>query len=154
MVAWLAMGMEQGHAGPGWYKEDHTVDAFMESGMDSEKTAEKAWQTVKSRAGYFADNPGEALKFFSGKLRSQWNEPTYESLWINQVQLSYGEKGFLYELFCDEGKQETRWGMNQYQQLIFLGALFGLRVFVAQAGAASVPAAAGGAGGDFISPAV
>ena len=123
MVAWLAMGMEQGHAGPGWYKEDHTVDAFMESGMDSEKTAEKAWQTVKSRAGYFADNPGEALKFFSGKLRSQWNEPTYESLWINQVQLSYGEKGFLYELFCDEGKQETRWGMNQYQQLIFLGAL-------------------------------
>ena len=123
MIAWMAMGMSQGHAGPGWYKEDHTVDFFMDSGMDAEATAENARQVIKQRAAYFAENPGQRLRFFSEKLRSQWNEPTYESLWINQVQQSYGEKGFMYEWFCHVGERHTTGYMNQYQQLIFLGVL-------------------------------
>ncbi len=123
MIAWMAMGMSQGHAGPGWYKEDHTVDFFMDSGMDTEATAENARKVIKQRAAYFAENPGQGLCFFSEKLRSQWNEPSYESLWINQVQQSYGEKGFMYEWFCDVGARHTTGYMNQYQQLIFLGVL-------------------------------
>lgn len=123
MIAWMAMGMSQGHAGPGWYKEDHTVDFFMDSGMDAEATAENARKVIKQRAAYFAENPGQGLRFFSEKLRSQWNEPTYESLWINQVQQSYGEKGLMYEWFCHVGERHTTGYMNQYQQLIFLAVL-------------------------------
>lgn len=123
MIAWMAMGMSEGHAGPGWYKEDHTVDAFMKSGMDPEATAENAKQVIRQRAEYFRENPRQGLGFFSEKLRSQWNEPTYESLWINQVQKSYGQKGLLYEWFCHTGERHTTGYMNQYQQLIFLGAL-------------------------------
>lgn len=123
MIAWMAMGMSEGHAGPGWYKEDHTVAFFMESGMDPEATADNARQVIKQRAEYFAENPGQGLRFFSEKLRSQWNEPTYESLWINQVHQSYGQKGFMYEWFCHSGERHTTGYMNQYQQLIFLGAL-------------------------------
>ena len=123
MIAWMAMGMSQGHAGPGWYKEDHTVEFFMDSGMDTEATAENARKVIKQRAAYFAENPGQGLRFFSEKLRSQWNEPSYESLWINQVHQSYGEKGFMYEWFCDVGAHHTTGYMNQYQQLIFLGVL-------------------------------
>lgn len=123
MIAWMAMGMCEGHAGPGWYKEDHTVSFFMESDMDTEATAEHAKQIIKERAAYFSENPGQGLAFFSEKLRSQWNEPTYESLWINQVQQSYGQKGILYEWFCNVGERHTAGYMNQYQQLIFLGTL-------------------------------
>lgn len=123
MIAWMAMGVSEGHAGPGWYKEDYTVDFFMDSGMDTEATAENARRVIKQRAAFFAENPGQGLKFFSEKLRSQWNEPTYGSLWINQVQQSYGQKGFMYEWFCHVGQRHTTGYMNQYQQLVFLGVL-------------------------------
>lgn len=123
MIAWMAMGFSEGHAGPGWYKEDNTVSYFIESGMDSAATADNAKKVIKERLAYFGANPGEGFRFFSEKLRSQWNEPTYESLWINQVQLSYGEKGLLYNVFCGTGGRYTASFMNQYQQMIFLGTL-------------------------------
>lgn len=123
MLAWVAMGMSEGHAGPGWYKEDYTVDFFMESGMDSKATGGNAIKVIQDRVAYFSVNTGKALDFYWEKLRSQWNEPTYESLWINQVQQSYGEKGVLYDWFCGSGQQLSIVFMNQYQQLIFLGTL-------------------------------
>ena len=123
MLAWVAMGMSEGYAGPGWYKEDNTVKVFMETGMDAEATEENAISVIQDRAAYFSVNPSKAWDFFWEKLRSQWNEPTYESLWINQVQSSYGEKGRLYEWFCGAEERLTITYMNQYQQLIFLGTL-------------------------------
>lgn len=126
MIAWMAMGLSEGHAGPGWYSEKYTVTAFKESGADPEATAANARQVVKERLAYFADEPGEALRFFSVKLRTQWNEPSYESLWINQIQSSYSEKGAIYEAVCVKGERRTLNFMNQYQQLIFLGVLFSL----------------------------
>ena len=126
MIAWMAMGFSEGHAGPGWYKEDNTVKFFTHSGNDAEATAEHAKQVISERCAEFAADPGEALRFFSTKLRTQWNEPTYESVWINQVQLSYSEKGGLYELFCGRGEQFFGGVMNQFQQLIFFGVLLSL----------------------------
>lgn len=123
MLAWVAMGMSEGYAGPGWYKEDNTVKVFMETGMDAQATEENAIEVIQDRVAYFSVNPGNAWDFFWEKLRSQWNEPTYESLWINQVQPSYGEKGRLYEWFCGDDNRLTITYMNQYQQLIFLGTL-------------------------------
>lgn len=125
MVAWLAMGLSEGHAGPGWYKEDNTVKAFSACGYNTEATAERSLGVIKERLGYFKDNPREAIRFFSFKLKSQWNEPSYESVWINQVQQSYGEKKGLYNLLCRRDKGIANGLMNQYQQLIFVGvALF------------------------------
>jgi len=123
MIAWMAMGFSEGHAGPGWYKEDNTVTYFMESGMDGEATAANAKQVIRERLRYFSENPAEGLRFFSEKLRSQWNEPSYESLWINQVQSSYGGKGRMFDLICGSGARYTLILMKQFQQLIFLGML-------------------------------
>lgn len=123
MLAWVAMGMSEGYAGPGWYNESYTVTAFMDSGMDTQATEENALEVIQDRTAYFSLNPQKALDFYWEKLRSQWNEPSYESLWINQVQQSYGEKGMLYNWFCDGGQALFLMFMNQYQQLIFLGCL-------------------------------
>lgn len=126
MLSWLAMGMSEGHAAAGWYREDNTVTAFRNSGNDPEVTGEHAKAVIKERAAYFAANPGEALRFFSEKLRSQWNEPSYDSIWLNQVFLSYSEKGGLYSLFCDKGTRFTLGFMNQHQQIVFLGVLLSI----------------------------
>ena len=125
MLAWVAMGMSEGYAGPGWYNEDNTVTTFMENGMSTQATEENAIKVIQDRAAYFSVNPGKAVDFYWEKLRTQWNEPSYESLWINQVQQSYGEKGLLYNWFCADGQTISIMFMNQYQQLIFLGVLLG-----------------------------
>lgn len=127
MIAWMAMGFDEGHAAPGWYREDHTVTAFFHTGEDPEATAALAKEALKNRVAGFAAHPDKALRFFWAKLRSQWNEPTYESIWLNQVHMSFSEKGRVYSFLCGEGSAERRTTavMNQFQQLIYLGMLLG-----------------------------
>ncbi len=125
MIAWMAMGFSKGHAAPGWYREDYTVTAFEQNNGDREAVSENARRVLDERCREFRDKPGEALRFFSEKLRSQWNEPSFGSLWINQVQLSYSEKGAFYRFLCEKGARRTLAFMNQYQQIVFLGALIG-----------------------------
>jgi len=126
MTAWLAMGLSEGHAAAGWYKEDNTVEAFKAFDGDVEKTGEHAKQVIGERAVNFLHNPSYAVAFFSEKLRSQWNEPSYDSLWLNQVFLSFSGKGTFYSLLCDKGESLTLSFMNQHQQIVFIGAALGM----------------------------
>ena len=126
MIAWMAMGFDEGHAAAGWYREEHTVTAFESSGHDAGATAESARAFLRERLAEFKGDRRYALRFFSEKLRSQWNEPSYGSLWLNQVYPSYSGKGGLYTLLCESGAKRTLAVMNQVQQLIFLGLLFGI----------------------------
>lgn len=126
MLAWLAMGLDDGYAGPGWYSQTHTVNVFTDSGNDPEATAESAMEFISDRSREFAAAPSGALKFFSEKLKSVWNDPSFESLWINDVQNSFGEKGFLYNLLCGDNSRRTHSFMDVFQQLIYLGIVLGL----------------------------
>ena len=126
MIAWMAMGFSQGHAGPGWYREDCTVTAFERSGRDGAATAENARSVLQDRLFVFKTDPALACSFFSEKLRSQWNEPSYGSIWINQVFPSYSGKGMLYNLLCGSGEKRTLDVMNVYQQFVFLTLLIGI----------------------------
>ena len=126
MIAWMAMGFSEGHAAPGWYREDHTVTAFERSGRDPQATAENARQVLAERTAYFGSHPREALRFFSEKLRSQWNEPSYGSLWVNRVFPSYSEKGALYRLICESGEKVVLAVMDKIQLFVYISTLAGL----------------------------
>ena len=126
MIAWMAMGFDQGHAAPGWYRERHTVEVFTLSGEDAAATAADARSFLSGRVREFRDSPADARRFFREKLFSQWNEPSFGSLWLNQVQLSFSGKGRFYDFLCGSGARRTANAMNQVQQLVFLGALLGM----------------------------
>ncbi len=126
MIAWMAMGMDEGHAAPGWYKEEHTVTAFEWNRYDPKATAEDAKLAIRQRLAVFREDPAYCVSFFARKLRSQWNEPSYGSLWVNQVFPSYSEKGKVFDFLCGSGQHRSAVFMNTYQQLIFLGVLLGL----------------------------
>ena len=126
MIAWMAMGFSQGHAAPGWYREDCTVTAFERSGHDSAATAENAKSILADRIFVFKTDPALARDFFTKKLRSQWNEPSYGSVWVNQVFPSYSEKGPVFNFLCGSGAKRTLNVMNVYQQFVFLTLLIGL----------------------------
>jgi hypothetical protein len=126
MIAWMAMGFSYGHAAPGWYREDYTVAAFEHSGHDTAATAENARRVLADRLFVFKTDPALARSFFGEKLRSQWNEPSYGSLWLNQVFPSYSMKGMLYVVLCGVGAKWTLDVMNVYQQFVFFCLLLGL----------------------------
>ena len=126
MIAWMAMGFDQGYAAPGWYREYHTVSVFLESGEDAAATAAEAKEYLAGRLQEFRNDGAGCLRFFRQKFDSQWNEPTYESMWVNQVQLSFSEKGRFYDFLCGSGARRTAAFLNQVQQLVLLGALAGM----------------------------
>ena len=126
MIAWMAMGFSEGHAAPGWYREDHTVTAFERTGHDAAATAENARQVLKERTDYFRRNPKDAVRFFTQKLKSQWNEPSYGSLWINRVFPSYSEKGALYRVLCVSGEKVMLAVMDKIQLLVYISFLTAL----------------------------
>ncbi len=126
MTSWMAMGLNydpETDAAPGWYNSQYTVANFDESGMDAAVASEKSVAVIKERLAYFADNPSEAGDFFSQKILSQWNEPTYQSLWNNQVRGHYMDSFGLAAYACGEGEYTVKALMDPGVQFIFFGFL-------------------------------
>ena len=74
---------------------------------------------------HFREDPVDFINFFSKKALSQWNEPSYQSLWTNQVRAVYGERGIIASWACGKGEYAVKGYMNLYQQLILFGAVLG-----------------------------
>ncbi len=123
MASWMAMGLNDAAAAPGWYSHEYTVGNFNAAGKDSDKAAEKSMEVIAERLNYFKDNPLEAGDFFSKKILSQWNEPTYQSIWNNQVRGHYSEPFGLAAYACDEGEDRVTAVLDLGVQFIFFGSL-------------------------------
>ena len=78
-LLWIAMGLQNGHGGEGWYNE-FNWNVYNDN-YDSKKSNEIAKESINTSIKNFIKNPSYALKFFYRKIVSQWNEPTYQSLW-------------------------------------------------------------------------
>lgn len=123
---WLAMGLHEGQSGPGWYDPTYTTTAFIASDYAPDVCAGTAKSAISERLAEFAKDPGGALEFFGRKLSSQWNEPSYESLWTNQVRRSYSSSGKIYAFVCEDHADEVYMLMNIYQQCVFAAFTAGL----------------------------
>lgn len=118
---WIAMGMQEGERAEGWYNA-FNYDTFLETDCDPVKSDAIAKESIKESLRQFGSDPSYALSFYYKKTVSQWNEPTYEALWVNQfhsgdfsriVQSIYDGK--LYVVLHEY--------MNLYQSLIFTAVL-------------------------------
>lgn len=123
MLSWMAMGLNDAVTAPGWYSHQYTVGAFNQVKGDTEAAAEIAKKEIAERVNYFVEHPAEAATFFSQKVQSQWNEPTYQSIWNNQVRGQYSDKFGVAAYVCGDGESLVKRGMDVGVQLIFVGAL-------------------------------
>lgn len=131
---WLAMGLNEGQSASGWYDPTYTTTAFIASGYDTQAAAETAKTAVRARLDEFAQDPAEAAAFFARKFSSQWNDPAYESLWINQVRSSYSTSGKLYDLVCNTCPDGIYAFMNIFQQCVFAAFTAGLVMLLKKRG--------------------
>lgn len=126
MLSWLAMGIHEGDSCSGWYDPSYTTTAFKMTEYDVSATTEIAMDAIKARLEEFCSEPVECRRFFGRKFLSQWNEPSYQGLWTNQVRQHYSKPGLLYELSCHRFERLVKAFMNVYQQLVFFAFTVGL----------------------------
>ena len=81
MMAWVVMGLQDGKGAPGWYNA-YNNSVYERNGYDYDKTQEAVMDDLKQRVKGMAHRPMESISFFVKKVSSQWNNPTFQSLWI------------------------------------------------------------------------
>ena len=123
MTSWVAMGLNEAFVAPGWYSYEYTVGNFSAHNYDPVAAGEVSKEVIRARLDTFREDPGYAADFFDKKLRSQWNEPSYQSIWTNQVRGQYGAKNPWAAWVCGDGEYTVKAYMNVFQQSVFLLAL-------------------------------
>ncbi len=121
---WVAMGMQEGERAEGWYNE-FNFNTYVNSNCDPVASDAIAKEAITESLQHFQKDPAYAARFYLRKTLSQWNEPTYEALWVNQfhsgdfstiVQSIY--EGKLYQVLSEY--------MNLFQLLVFAAVFAGL----------------------------
>ena len=125
MVAFIAMGLQDGWFGKGTYNK-YTVKTYEAAKYDEEKTAEISTEKIKEQMTYYFKNPVKGIGFFSEKIVLQWTEPTYMSIWESNCADNHTQElseftqsmyvGFWHNLFVGF--------MNFYQSFIWICAAF------------------------------
>lgn len=125
MIAWVEMGLQEGTRGPGWYNGYH-IRVFSEHHSDPEKTSAAVKEDLKETLREFTSKPLKAADFFIRKAESIWAEPTFQSLWIQEVkgdswifprltQSLFERGGILNALYLS--------ACNYMQTLVYLGTI-------------------------------
>lgn len=128
-IDWLAMGLsnkdQESSWAPGWWN-GYGWSNYENANHDSQKAKENSVKEVRKSLNNFSSDLNYTQNFFAKKILSQWNEPTYESIWFGWSRVALGTRnaflnalydkpGIVYELFLKY--------MKYYQQFIFLSAL-------------------------------
>ena len=78
------MGICESGMAPGWYN-GKAMETMRDANMDVEKANKVASEGIKQRFDTLTKN-NQLFEFYKQKLISQYNEPSFESIWISQVR--------------------------------------------------------------------
>lgn len=78
------MGISESGMAPGWYN-GKAMETLRDSNMDVNKANEVAKEGIKERYNTLTKT-NKFFEFYKQKLFSQYNEPSFESVWISQVR--------------------------------------------------------------------
>ncbi len=124
--SYVAMGMQEGTGGPGWYN-GFNFNTYEAAGMNAEIANRISEEAIKERAEVFKNNPSYAAQFYKKKFLSQWTDPTFAS-----CQATWADCGnraaFVYEIYNGKYNKYYVLFCNVFQNLIYVGAaLYGIR---------------------------
>lgn len=126
--AWLAMGLQEGGAAPGWWNgyNWYTYDG---NGFNSEATNYVAKIVFRKRCAEFYHNIPYAFKFFWQKLASEWNNPTFQGFYYNSVREISNERcGIVDWILSNKGVHFESICLNFVQvNTLFGSLLYGMK---------------------------
>ena len=110
MTAWIAMGLQDGKAAPGWYNGYNNA-VYIENDFDYDRTAAAVTDEIKRIVTGYPKDIQTSISFFVKKVSSQWNNPTFQSLWVLEER---------------DGKGGLEWllhGMGRYLYILWVNLL-------------------------------
>ena len=125
--SYTAMGLQESDKAPGWYNGfNHDSYASCNNNYDLHK--EYAKKEVMKRLDYFLNDLNYADAFFTKKIVSQWNNPTYQVFW--NIQDKYSE-GFKPELFIRKFLSlKNTYKIQKYLNIVDFMMKFGCVLFL------------------------
>lgn len=125
-LAWLAMGLQDSTRAPGWYNR-YTYDILPANGYVIEKASIQAAADIHKRILQFIRDPRAAASFFARKILSQWNEPSFESIWVSQVKQHVSPvPAFVTSVYAGVANHLLSVWFDLHLQILYLGACLGL----------------------------
>lgn len=113
----IAMGMMDGDSGPGWYN-GYNRQTFRQNNYDVQRADKEAKMAIRDRMQYFEAHPSKMLTFYYTKVSTQWNNPMYESISLNNM-FSSEPDGIAYKIFYGDMKEPLDRFMNYFQGFIY-----------------------------------
>ncbi len=123
-MAWIAMGLQEGKRANGWFNE-YSTDTYQDHGCDASITNEIAKKEVGRRLHQFITGEVSPVLFFSKKLASEWNEPSFECFHLSNYMstLDQERSPVLFSIFRGNLHDFLLDYLDLFQSLIYLGAL-------------------------------
>lgn len=84
-TAWLVMGFSESERAPGWYN-GYSYSVLKDAGWDTDRARQIIAGDLAERLDALTATPGALGSFLLKKTLSQWNEPSFESIWISKVK--------------------------------------------------------------------
>lgn len=84
-VLYLDLGLSDSYMAPGWYTTI-AKDTYANNSFNDKAANAQAWNDINQKLKKFGNNASYTIDFFDKKILSQWNEPTFESIWISKVK--------------------------------------------------------------------
>lgn len=126
-ILWMAMGLQETEGLPGVYNH-YQQDVFGECHFDRQAAAETARENMAESLKYLQENPAYARGFLLTKVKMQWLEPLFESLYAtNSFSDQKEAPPWIMDLYYGELHNRLWKFANYYQSVVYLACF----VFVA-----------------------
>lgn len=126
-LAWVTMGMQEGYMACGWHNQ-YNENVYRNNDCNTKQAEIEVKHDLKERIGELLSKPGYAIKFFFKKTASQWNNPTFEGFWINDLNRRQLEgkpvkklTGVLGSIAGEPGNKMIVLYCNLFQTILLLG---------------------------------
>ena len=120
-VLYLDMGLNESYMAPGWYN-NIALSLYTGNNCDIKAAEKQAWSDIDSRLDKMSRDSEYTINFFGNKILSQWNEPSYESIWVSKV------KGHNTDVQTGLGKAVYDGSTGQFLELYF--SFYMMAVFI------------------------
>lgn len=130
-IEYLTIGLSEG-ANPGWYN-GNGLRIMLDNNMDQEKCDAAAKEFVFDRLSKLTGDFKYGSNFFINKILTQFNEPSYQSLWLSQARSIHKSEisDFEQSFYTGGMYQVMMFYFNFYSMIIYLGfTLYLLRAFL------------------------
>lgn len=122
--SYVAMGLQEGDKAPGWYN-GFNHDSYAKCGNDTEKHKEYSKEAIDKRIELFKSDFDYADEFFTKKIVSEWNNPTYQVFWNIQDKYSDGfnPPSFVLEFLSLKNTFIVQKYLNVFDSIIKFGTI-------------------------------